>query len=289
MRFFCYTEGLVRIECGMLENVLTKSILRRLPSTVTEVRVRRRQPFCYLTPKGRTTSDHVVTDAEFDEVLSLVTEHSLYAITEKLVNGYIPLKGGVRVGVAGEGVMEGERVKTVKHITSLAVRVPHQIFGIADFLQIDGYFNQNVLIVSPPGAGKTTLLREISRKLSRAGKIVVVLDERGEISGANGTEFALDLGANTDVLFGFPKKVSYDNALRALAPDYIVTDELSGEKDVEGVLRAYYGGVKVVATLHGGSLDVFHKEFASLERVFDHLILLSKTPKVGSVVREVVK
>ena len=268
---------------------MTKSILRRLPSTVTEVRVRRGRPFCYLTPKGRATSDYVVTDEEFEAVLSLVTEHSLYAITEKLVNGYIPLKDGVRVGVAGEGVMDGERVKTIKHITSLAVRIPHQIFGIADFLQINGYFGQNVLIVSPPGAGKTTLLREISRKLSVAGKTVVVLDERGEISGVNGTEFALDLGVNTDVLFGFPKKVSYDNALRALAPDYIVTDELSGERDVQGVLRAYYGGVKVVATLHGGSLDVFHEEFAPLEGVFDRLILLSKTPKVGTVVKEVMK
>lgn len=266
---------------------MTKSILRRLPATVTEVRVRRRQPFCYLTAKGRTTADYFVTDQEFEEVLSLVTEHSLYAITEKLVNGYIPLKGGVRVGVAGEGVMEGEKVKTIKHITSIAVRVPHQVFGIADFLQIDGYFNQNVLIISPPGAGKTTLLREITRKLSNAGKTVAVLDERGEISGANGTEFALDLGRNADVLFGFPKKVSYDNALRALAPDYIVTDELSGERDVEGVLRAYFGGVKVIATLHGGETDVFHGAFEKLSGVFDRLILLSKKPRVGTVLKDV--
>ncbi|MBO4478912.1 MAG: Flp pilus assembly complex ATPase component TadA, partial [Clostridia bacterium] len=178
-------------------------------------------------------------------------------------------------------------VKTIKHITSIAVRVPHQVFGIADFLQIDGYFNQNVLIISPPGAGKTTLLREITRKLSNAGKTVAVLDERGEISGANGTEFALDLGRNADVLFGFPKKVSYDNALRALAPDYIVTDELSGERDVEGVLRAYFGGVKVIATLHGGETDVFHGAFEKLSGVFDRLILLSKKPRVGTVLKDV--
>ena len=265
---------------------MTKSIIKRLPFAVTEVRVRRRQPFCYLTLKGRSTSDYVVSDEEFETILSLVTEHSLYAITEKLVNGYIPLKGGIRVGVAGEGVMEGERVKTIKHITSLAFRIPHQVFGIADFLKIDGYFGQNILIVSPPGAGKTTLLREISRKISNAGKCVVILDERGEISGVNGAEFALDVGRNTDVLFGFPKKVSYENALRALAPDYLITDELSGDKDVEGVLRAYYGGVKVVATLHGGSLDVFHGAFLPLSGIFDRLILLSKTPRVGSVAEE---
>ena len=213
----------------------------------------------------------------------------MYAISEKLVCGYIPLKGGVRVGVAGEGVMEGERVKTIKHITSLSFRIPHQIFGIADFLAIDGNFRQNVLIISPPGAGKTTLLREIARVLSVQGKCVSILDERGEISGVCGIHFALDVGRNSDVLFGFPKKVSYENALRALSPDYIVTDELSGDRDVEGVMRAHYGGVNVIATLHGGSLDVFHGSFEPLAAVFDRLILLSKTPRVGTVVREVVK
>ena len=230
-----------------------------------------------------------MSDSEFDAVLSLVTEHSLYAITEKLVNGYIPLKGGIRVGVAGEGVMDGDRVKTIKHITSLVIRIPHQISGVADFLGIDRYFNQNLLIVSPPGAGKTTLLREIARKISDCGMAVSVLDERGEISGVCGTHFALDVGQNSDVLFGFPKKVSYENALRALSPDYIITDELSGDRDSEGVLRAYYGGVKVVATLHGGSLDVFHGDFSALSVVFDRLILLSKVPQVGTVVEEIVR
>ena len=271
----------------MLENVLTKNILRRLPTNVTEVRIRRRRPLSYLTLRGRTICEYIVSDEEFEGVLSLVTEHSLYAITEKLVNGYIPLKGGIRVGVAGEGVMDGERVKTIKHITSLSVRIPHQIFGIADFLHIDGNFNENVLIVSPPSAGKTTLLREIARKMSYAGKCVTILDERGEISGVNGKDFALDVGANSDVLFGFPKKASYENALRALSPDYIITDELSGDRDVEGVLRAYYGGAKVIATLHGGSLDVFHGDFEPLKNVFDRLILLSKTPRVGTVAKEI--
>ncbi|MBO7390430.1 MAG: stage III sporulation protein AA, partial [Clostridia bacterium] len=266
---------------------LTKPILRRLPTAVTEVRLRRRRPLIYLTSRGRTISEYIISDTEFETVLSLVTEHSLYAITEKLVNGYIPLRGGLRVGVAGEGVMDGDRVKTIKHITSLSLRIPHQIFGIADFLHIDGYFDQNLLIVSPPGAGKTTLLREITRKLSECGKCVTVLDERGEISGACGNEFALDVGANTDVLFGFPKKLSYENALRALSPEYIVTDELSGERDVEGVMRAFYGGVRVIATLHGGTLDVFHGAFATLKDVFDRLILLSKVPRVGTVKEDI--
>ena len=256
---------------------------------MTEVRVRKRKPLTYLTANTRTTTDRIVTDAAFEDLLSFVTDRSLYALTEKLTNGYLPLKGGVRVGVAGEGVREGEKIKTVKHITSLSIRFPHQIFGIANFLGINGYFCKNVLIISPPAAGKTTLLREIARTISDAGKNVVILDERGEISGAGEGEFAMKIGDNTDVLFGFPKKLAYENSLRALNPDYIVTDELAGEGDVEGVLRAYYGGVKVIATLHGDTTDVFHGEFTPLDKVFDHIVVLSKKPKVGTVKREVIR
>ena len=88
--------------------------------------------------------------------------------------------------------------------------------------------------------------------------------------------------------FGFPKQLAYENALRALNPEYIITDELSGEKDVQGVLRAYYGGVKVVATLHGGDENVFHGVFEPLKIVFDHIVVLSRFPRVGTVKKEVI-
>ena len=183
--------------------------------------------------------------------------------------------------------MDGEKVKTVKNITSVVLRIPHQVFGIANFLGIDGNFEENVLVVSPPGAGKTTLLREIARCLSEQSKTVVLLDDRGELSGATGATFPLSIGRNTDVLFGFPKRIAYENALRALSPEYIVTDELSGEQDVAGVLRAYYGGVKVVASLHGNDENVFYDVFKPLEQVFDHVIVLSMNPKVGTLKKEI--
>ena len=271
----------------MPKDLLSYPLFKDLPRKVTEIRVRKGGRLGYLTPLSRSTVDHIVTETEFEDLISFVTDHSLYALTEKLTNGYLPLKGGIRVGIAGEGVANGDTIKTVKHITSLVIRIPHQISGIADFLGIDGYFNQNILIISPPAGGKTTLLREIAHTLSDRGRYVVILDERGEISGAGEGRFAMKTGENTDVLFGFPKKQAYENALRALNPDYIVTDELSGAGDVEGVLRAYYGGVKVAATLHGDDTDVFHGVFAPLDKVFDRIVLLTKIPVVGTVKKEV--
>ncbi len=273
----------------MLKEYLPEKINAILPPSVLEIRLRRRKPISFLTKKGKSFANHIVTDAEFEEALALATERSLYAITEKLVNGYLPLKGGVRVGVAGESVSDGNRVKTVKNITSLVYRIPHQIFGASDFLQIDGNFRENVLIISPPACGKTTFLRDLSRRLSIAGMNVAVLDERGEIGGVVQSEVTLDLGNNADVLVGFPKSIAYENALRSLNPDYIVTDELSGESDVKGVLRAYYGGVKVAATLHGSGESAFYGDFAPLAKVFDRIIVLGKEPRVGSVVQNIVR
>ena len=271
----------------MLKKLLPSTLYTLLPQEVLEVRVRRGMRLSYLTLKGSFTTSHIVSDEEFQSVLLSATERSLYALTEKLVNGYLPLAGGVRVGIAGEGVMEGDKVRTVKNVTSLTIRIPHQIFGASNFIVIDGNFKQNLLIVSPPAAGKTTLLRDLTRRISDAGSNVVILDERGEISGINGGVFALDVGTHTDVLFGFPKKVAYVNALRALDPDYIVTDELSGEGDVEGILRAHYGGVRVIATMHGRDENAFFGEFSPLRNVFDRILVLSKEPKVGTLVKDI--
>ena len=272
----------------MLRKLLPSSLYSLLPAEVLEVRVRRGLRFSYLTLKGSFTTSHIVSDEEFEHVLLSVTERSLYALTEKLVNGYVPLSGGIRIGIAGEGVMDGEKVKTVKRVTSMTIRIPHQIFGVSEFIGIDAC-KQNILIISPPAAGKTTLLRDLARRISDAGQNVIVLDERGEISGMNNGIISLDVGSHTDVLFGFPKKVAYVNALRALNPDYIVTDELSGESDIDGILRAYYGGVRVIATMHGVDERSLCGEFSRLERVFDRIIVLSKEPRVGTVVKDIVR
>ena len=44
--------------------------------------MRRGQPFCYLTSKGRVTSDYVVTDEEFETVLSVRSENGKTKIAD---------------------------------------------------------------------------------------------------------------------------------------------------------------------------------------------------------------
>ena len=48
-------------------------------------------------------------------------------IVDEIINGYISYTGGIRIGVAGEVVTQNNIVKTIKNISSLNIRIPHQI------------------------------------------------------------------------------------------------------------------------------------------------------------------
>ena len=56
---------------------------------------------------------------------------SVYSHTEEIREGFIPLKGGHRAGIAGKVVCDGETVRTITDISSINLRVAHEIKGAA--------------------------------------------------------------------------------------------------------------------------------------------------------------
>lgn len=89
----------------------------------------------------------------------------------KYVNGYITIKGGHRVGITGEIVVENGEVKNISYIYSLNFRIAKQIENASkDLLQyvldIENNTVYNTLIVGVPGTGKTTILRDLSKNIS---------------------------------------------------------------------------------------------------------------------------
>ncbi|MBQ1252488.1 MAG: stage III sporulation protein AA [Firmicutes bacterium] len=274
-------------------------------SFVTELRLRRGKPLCvcfgnkiaYLGDCGICSADRglVVTDALMDEAWRLVTASSVYALEEELRRGYITLKGGHRVGIAGSAVLRDEKVKTQKDICSLNYRFAREVKGIGEtllpFLCPRGVF-ENTLIYSPPGAGKTTLLRDLVRILSCGSKFlppqnISVVDERGEIAGTYMGHPCYDLGDNTDVLHGFPKREGMTLALRSLGPQILATDEIGTEEDRIAIEDAVRCGVDLLLTAHAGSLEEL-KTRPILQRllregVFLRLVELSAFPEAGTV------
>ena len=170
-----------------------------------EIRLRTDQPLLILyqgeelfLPAGR-AKKHMVTKEEIKETLEYSSHYSLYAYENEIRQGFLTVEGGHRVGVAGKAILEQEKVKSLQHISSVNIRMSHEIPGCADRLLPMITKNREVchtLVISPPCGGKTTLIRDLIRQISDGnahvkGCTVGVVDERSEIGGllsGSGTE-----------------------------------------------------------------------------------------------------
>jgi len=234
---------------------------------ITELRLRRGQPviigykgeYEYLGAYGVSASaaDRIVT-GDLSAVLSSATGGSVYNYTEQMKNGFITVGHGIRIGIAGEYVTEGGLVTAVKCVTSLNVRIPHDVEGCAGVICKTLFKSglASTLIYSKPGLGKTTMLRDISKTLSKRKNInLLVLDERNEIAAMDSFGDGFDLGA-VDVVRSYGKLGALPSAIRAMKPDVIVTDELYGEDDLKAVKYAADCGICVIASSHVNDKEI---------------------------------
>ena len=217
------------------------------------------------------------TKNDFDEIIKKVTEFSLYAYNEKIKSGYLYATGGVRLGLCGECVFDNEKIVTIKNITSINLRLPHNIVGCSNLFfdkVIDGNRIYNTLIISPPFYGKTTMLKDVANKLNNLnlGNILII-DERGEFTNVK--------GENIDKITFCNKSYAFEYGLRVMSPSIVIADELVGENDWNYVFNACKSGVSVVASAHGSSIDdVINKSFFNNE-VFERYVVISE--KIGTV------
>ncbi|MDE7380428.1 MAG: hypothetical protein K2N14_05175, partial [Clostridia bacterium] len=91
-----------------------------------------------------------------DEVLRSAMQKSVYAFSEQLKSGFITVDGGVRIGICGEYVTQDGHTVTVKNVTSLNLRIPHDVAGVADevFEKVCADCIKSELNFSQPGYGK---------------------------------------------------------------------------------------------------------------------------------------
>ncbi len=241
-----------------------------------EIRVRSNKNLVVYTFGGRYVTDYIATQEDIDYILKIATSRSLYAVEESIKCGYISCDGGIRIGLSGEAVLDNGKLRSIKNINSLVIRIAKSVQNLPmEVLPIINNFD-NTLILSPPFLGKTTLLREMTRRLSDKGNDILVIDERNEISATVDGKQNLDLGANTDVMVGVPKIACYEGAVRTMAPDIIVTDEIFGEREVDCLVDSVRSGVKVMATAHACNIDKFllNKSYAPLKEIMANYLLL---------------
>ena len=79
---------------------------------------------------------------------------------------------------------------------------------------------------------------------------MVVIDERGEISSIYRGIMQNDLGIRTDVINDIPKSIGMKIAIRSMAPQVLIADEIGSVQDSEVIKYAVCCGVKGIFTAH---------------------------------------
>ncbi|MDT8716589.1 stage III sporulation protein AA [Clostridium sp. 19966] len=288
----------------------TKEIRDILPETIKralfeysnmdylqEIRIKVNQPIIVQDRNEEHIISYKVNKEDMKIMMQRISNYSIYAFEEEIRQGFITINGGHRVGLCGKCVVEDNRVKTIKNISSINIRICRQIIGCSDrFMNYLYEKNRmlNTIIISPPKCGKTTILRDIARNVSNGmrsinstGKKVCIVDERSEISACSEGIPQLDVGIRTDVLDNCMKSEGIMMAIRSMSPDVIICDEIGTSKDMESILSAMSCGVSIITTIHGDDIQDFLQRIVFKELIDNHVfkraIVLSNRRGAGTL------
>ena len=264
---------------------LREAVLRQ-GAEVEEVHLRAGRP---LTVAGSDGREHLVrsrgktllvTGEELRTVLELATRASFHSAQDKLRGGFLPLRGGHRLGVTGTADVRDGSIWSFRSLSSLCLRLAHPVQAVDNTIKgkifAEGICH-STLIISPPGGGKTTLLRELLRVASdeyalRCG----VADERGELAAMWHGVPQLDVGQHTDVLDGCPKAQALSILLRTMSPQLLAMDEITAAEDAAALSEAANCAVPLFATAHAATVEELRRRplYRKLleERIFEQVI-----------------
>lgn len=122
-----------------LAAAILPSRLRRIAMELPETDKRRAEEFrlraghclSVLLPEGERSLEAIVTTEELETLCDIAAEFSRYASIETLRQGFLPVRGGFRVGLCGSAVVKDGEVTNLKQISSAVIRISREQKGIA--------------------------------------------------------------------------------------------------------------------------------------------------------------
>ncbi len=230
----------------------------------------------------------IFTEEDSTYVLNQLSGHSLYRLEDELREGYITIRGGHRVGLAGEASTVNGRLQQLQHITFFNIRIAKEIPNVAlPFIHAirEDTAYCNTLIIGAPQTGKTTILRDVARLIGngygeQTAKKVGIIDERSEIAASLNGIPQHEVGRRTDIIDACPKVEGLMMMIRSMSPEVLIVDEIGKQADVQALMEAMFAGVKIICTVHGTSIAEI-KQRPSLhvlftERAFERYIVLGR-------------
>ena len=262
-----------------------------------EIRIKANKPIIVNLSNKEVILDRIATINDLKQILVRISNYSLYAYEEEIKQGYITIKGGHRIGMAGECVISQGEVKTIRNISSINIRICREVKGSSNeimkfIVSKDRIYNS--LIISPPKCGKTTILRDIARNISNgmainnlSGKKVSIIDERSEIASSFNGIPQLDVGIRSDILDSCFKKDGMIMAIRSLSPEVLICDEIGTSGEIDALNMAFNSGVNIVVTIHGYNIDDVYKRsvFKDLleKSILERIVVLSSRRGPGTI------
>ena len=262
---------------------------------IQEIRLRVNRPAAasikntirYITANGQLTYDSksavIVSEQDLRRCFESVCQYSVHSFQSEILNGFITIRGGHRVGICGTSVVHGNTIENVKNISSLNFRIAREVVGcakdICNRIFSDGL--HSVLIAGAPSSGKTTILRDMARILGERFRTAVI-DERGELAAVLNGIPQNDIGINTDVFDGYDKRGGIITALRVMSPQIIICDEIGSADDLSAIRAASNSGVCVAASVHASDVDELKRKGID-PGVFDNIVLLSGCGSPGHI------
>jgi stage III sporulation protein AA len=180
---------------------------------------------------------------QIEEIFYTLCNGSVHTHERELAEGYLTTAVGNRVGVAGQFVQREGHGITLQKVTSLNLRIARScVIPLPPALDklLEQHFT-GLLVVGEPGSGKTTLLRTIARTLAERQRLVAVIDELFPPEGPL---------PPLERIGGVDKACAVQMALRTLAPQVILLDELGSLEETMALEQGFFSGVDFIASIH---------------------------------------